>query len=151
MAKSLDQAFVDWEESVFGFGYGSGEEHVIKALRVFFEHTPPNEAESRCYDYTVFEKELGGSTAWLLLNALGHADIIEYGSSPRFGWLTEHGYRLRSYILSRKLNELLGILAESTMECQLDCCNCDESTGVEYCKNNPFSRAFKAVEKEQVV
>ena len=142
MDKSLDQAFVDWEGSVFGYGYGTGEEHVIKALHKFFELTPPPEAFNRCYSYVLFERDLGGATAWLLINALCNADIIEYGSSPRFAWLTDHGYRLRSYILSSTVSELEDILGNGESECGESYCNCGDSG--KGCEHNPFFSKYKA-------
>ncbi|GAG02270.1 unnamed protein product, partial [marine sediment metagenome] len=35
--KTIEEQFIDWESEVFGFGYGSGEEHILKALKEFFE------------------------------------------------------------------------------------------------------------------
>ncbi len=37
MTKSLEAYFSDWEGHVFGYGYGSGEPHVVPALRRFVE------------------------------------------------------------------------------------------------------------------
>ena len=82
--KSLDSHFADWECYVFGFGYGTGEGHVLAALKRFMELTPSEHADMRCYDHKVLERELGPAVAWLLINVLGHADVIEYGSSSRY-------------------------------------------------------------------
>ena len=34
MAKALGDSFADWESHVFGCGYGTGEPHVLAALKV---------------------------------------------------------------------------------------------------------------------
>ncbi len=98
MNKITDKNFVEWESHVFGFGYGTGEEHTIKALMRFFSLLE----NDRSYDHTVLEKEMGATVAWLLLNVFGHADIIEYGTSIRYGWLTEKGEFLRDYLKGKK-------------------------------------------------
>lgn len=33
--KTPEQYFADWESHVFGYGYGTGEEHVLKTLKEF--------------------------------------------------------------------------------------------------------------------
>ena len=78
--------------------------------------------------------------AWLLLNLCGHADIIEYGTSPRFGWLTDHGYRLKAYIDSRATNELVKIVTDDggAPVCFPDWCNCTPEEGAPC--HNPFWR-----------
>jgi hypothetical protein len=101
--KTTDDYFRDWESHFLGFGYGSGEEHVTPALKRFMEL---GQNDGGSYDHRELERELGPVVAWLLVNLLCHADAIEYGTSPRFGWLTPHGQRLREYIgplLSRLL------------------------------------------------
>lgn len=74
-----------WERERFGFGYGSGETHVLGALMTFgmLLH------EGRSYDYREVEAQLGGPAAWLLINALLHSDMLNYGTSPRCGWLND--------------------------------------------------------------
>lgn len=132
--KDNDQAFADWESAAFGFGYGSGEEHIIQALHAFFSGIP----ETGAYDYKVLEHSLGAAVCWLLINALCRVDVIEYGSSPRFGWLTEHGKRLRTYILSKTPDDLGGVLNRE-VECGLGYCNCAENAPTDGpCKANPF-------------
>ena len=102
--KTLDENFADWESSVFGFGYGSGERHVIPALGKFLSLCKGMVGQ---YDYEELERELTPAVAWLLINALGHADILEYGTSPRYAWLTKRGQRLRAYVLSRSPDEVI--------------------------------------------
>lgn len=125
--RDLSSYFVDWESHVFGFGYGSGEPHTVSALRAFFVLCPPDDASSRTYDFQVIEHALTPTVAWLLISALGHADIIEYGSSPRYGWLTPNGYRLRDFMLSKTPDELVALTTEADQEqpqCGPDVCNC---------------------------
>lgn len=140
--KNADEHFKDWEGSVFGYGYGSGEEHVIPALKRFMALVPPESADGRAYDYKVLEADLGPAVAWFLINALCHADLIEYGSSPRFGWLTPHGYALKGYIDGKTDAELLAALDfdDERIPCYPDYCNCDEKP----CGNPFWGPAAKA-------
>jgi hypothetical protein len=132
--KTIDDHFADWEGQAFGYGYGSGEEHVIHALRMFFERLE----EHRSYDYRTMEVALTPMTTWLLINALVRADIIEYGTSPRFGWLTQEGDALRRYVSERTAEQLVETLTRDSGEyipCSPIHCNCDEGD----CRpNNPF-------------
>lgn len=107
---SLDEYFADWESHVFGFGYGTGEDYVLGALRRFMELCPAEDADSRAYDHEELARELSPAVAWLLINVMGHADIIEYGTSPRYAWLTPCGYRLRQFVLAHTLDELIEMI-----------------------------------------
>lgn len=140
--RTLESYFTDWESCYFGFGYGSGEPHILPALRTFFVLCPPPDAQHRGYDYKVLEHALTPTVAWLLINALGQADVIEYGSSPRYAWLTNKGYRLREFVLSKtaeELIELAGAFDQEQPSCQPDTCNCGPN-GYEAGKRclNPF-------------
>lgn len=106
MASAEEEHFIDWEGHVFGLGYGSEEEHILAALKGFLAKVPGNEA----YDHAEIEKTLGGAVTWLLITALCKADIIEYGSSPRFGWLTAEGQRLKAFVDARSAEELIGLI-----------------------------------------
>jgi hypothetical protein len=124
--------FKDWEDAVFGYGYGSGEQHTVPALRQLLELTDKRGG----YVYTTMEEALGPVAAWLLLNVLLHADILEYGVSPRFGWLTGKGTLLREFMLAHGADELVKIVNDEPddyVHCLPDYCNC---TG-ENC-NNPL-------------
>lgn len=125
MTKTLGDYFSDWESEIFGFGYGTGEEHTIPALRRLMELMPAATA----YNYKELEVELGGAVAWFLINALGHADAIEYGSSPRYAWPTPKGQRLRAFILSKTNEELIELANrdEHYIHCHRDACNCGPS------------------------
>lgn len=129
--KTPDDYFHDWESSVFGYGYGSGEEHVIPALWKFMGRI----CADGCYKYDELERAVSPTVAWLLINALCHADLIEYGSSPRFGWLTDTGKALKAYMDSKTVEELLAALNRDHeySECYRDHCNCER----EDCRN-PF-------------
>lgn len=133
--KTIGQYFRDWEAHVFGFGYGSGEQHIIPVLKKFMAVVPPDDPEaSRNYDYLKLEEAVGAPVAWLLLNVLGHADVIEYGTSPRFGWLTRHGYELKGYLDRTSEEDLLTAVRfdQDYTHCFPDICNC-----VDECRN-PF-------------
>lgn len=132
--KTLDDFFTDWEAHVFGLGYGSGEPHTIPALSCFLEACT---GENGSYDYTVLAAALGPVVTWLLINTLGHADIIEYGTSPRFGWLTGYGKLLRRFVVSKTDDDLIALTGRDSeyIECFPDHCNCDGDACV-----NPFWR-----------
>ena len=141
--KSIEDSFRDWESYAFGFGYGSGEEHVIPALKHFLllcnEGTPGNS-----YDYKKLEEALTPTVAWLLINILANhkIDMIEYGTSPRYAWLTEKGVRLKEFMRSHTEEQLIEMATDRTEDsnvCYPDACNCGPSGYVEGRKcPNPF-------------
>lgn len=135
--KTNDDYFHDWEASVFGFGYGTGEEYIIPILRRFVLAIPKC---GESYKHEALEAEFGPVIAWLLINALCHADVIEYGTSPRFGWLTPIGEKLREYMESKTDEELQDALDRDNdyIACYPDWCNCDGPM----CRN-PFWRETK--------
>lgn len=138
--KPIEYSFRDWESDVFGFGYGNGEDHIIPALRQFLSLC--GKGDETQYDYRKLEEYLAPTVAWLLINALCHADMIEYGTSPRFGWLTGKGKRLKEYMLSKTADELIEIACnhgEEYIHCSPNYCNCGKSGYVEGRKcPNPF-------------
>lgn len=137
--KTTAQYFADWESHVFGFGYGTGEEHTIPALRTLLALC--DRSENGGYDYRLIVTDLGAEVTWLLINILGHADVIEYGTSPRFGWLTAQGQALRRFVMAHSEAELIALTETDTEyhHCYPDACNCGP-TGYEegrVCRN-PF-------------
>lgn len=131
-----DKNFIDWENYVFGFGYGTGEEYTLKALKTFLYYCKLNG-----YGYHVLETTVTPTVAWLLINILCHADILEYGTSLRFGWLTEKGKLLRKFMLSKTEDELYEMVNvdQDYVYCYPDYCNCDLPKGVTC--NNPLFKA----------
>lgn len=120
--KTLDAYFQDWESTAFGFGYGSGEPHIMPALKAFFEAIP-----ERPYNYEVLEQAVAPTVAWLLINVMCREGVFEYGTSPRFGWLTPAGQSLKAYIDSKTADELAVIAAtrdEDNPSCYRNTCNC---------------------------
>jgi len=138
--KTLDDYFTDWESHVFGFGYGTGEQFTLQALRRFFDSF--NE-DQRTYNYETLEKNLTATVAWLLINILCKVDILEYGTSARYGWLTAKGERLAAFVKSKPLEELWGLTSkdENYIHCYPDACNCGPN-GYEKDRvcQNPFWR-----------
>ena len=104
--------FKEWESTVFGYGYGTGEPYVLQALSDFLMNCPVEGT----YDYREIENTIGAQVCWLLINVLGHADIIEYGTSPRFGWLTKKGVELRSFLAECGIEKALGIIGSDSDE-----------------------------------
>lgn len=131
--KTNDDYFADWESSTFGYGYGTGELPILTVLSDFL-HT-----HSHDYDYAVLEARYTPVVAWFLINILCRADIIEYGTSPRFGWLTEKGERLREYVISKSVEELVAQTSrdQDYTPCYPDHCNCNEQ-GINCKVQNPF-------------
>lgn len=131
--KTLEQHFADWESHVFGYGYGTGEEFTLKALKGFLSAIPADGS----YDYQELEEAVTAVVAWLLINTLAHADMIEYGTSPRYGWLTKNGKALAGFVAERSVDELHALTShrEDYVECYPDHCNCDDGD----CRpGNPF-------------
>jgi hypothetical protein len=120
--KTIEQHFIDWESDVFGFGYGSGEPEIIPVIKKFFAAIPKDGP----YDYRLLG--VSPSETWLLINTFCHEDLIEYGSSPRFGWLTKKGKVLKQFMYNKTPEEMLDILGgddENYFPCMPDYCNCD--------------------------
>ena len=145
--KTIEDYFADWESSAFGYGYGTGEGWILPELKKFMWFVG-RDPHPHAYDYEVFEEKLGGPIAWLLINALCKADAIEYGTSPRYGWLTENGVRLKAFIDGKTEDSLVDLCTTHTEEytpCYPDVCNC----GLRYVEGpvcpNPFWSRRKAV------
>uniref|UniRef100_A0A6M3XT75 Uncharacterized protein n=1 Tax=viral metagenome TaxID=1070528 RepID=A0A6M3XT75_9ZZZZ len=123
--KTKDEQFIDWECSVFGYGYGSGEMYTLQTLKDFFSLLQ----EERNYDFEILEKELGGAICWLMINILCSADILEYGTSSRYGWLSEKGEKLRDYLKTKTVDDLYNLVMyvdeEKHIRCGIGYCNCD--------------------------
>lgn len=139
--KTIEENFRDWHGNIFSFGYGSGEPHTIPTLKKFLELCNRG-AYNHQYDFSILEKELTPPVAWLLINILckPDVDILEYGTSPRFAWLTKKGERLKEFVSSRTNEELLDIACrydENYHSCYPDVCNCDGYVEGKICYN-PF-------------
>lgn len=139
--KPIEHYFIDWEAHVFGYGYGTGELHTIPSLKAFLAAFGDDDRPNS-YNYKNLEAAVSPSVAWLLINAMCHADIIEYGTSPRFGWLTSHGEKLKEFVGSRTEDELVEMVSHTTQDyihCYPDGCNCGEHGYVRGQKcGNPF-------------
>lgn len=130
-----DKHFIDWEGEVFGYGYGTGELPILKCLHFFFSTLK----DGRNYNYGLLETELGAAPTWFLINALCHANVISYGTSPRFGWIDHHAgvEALRDYVVSKTPDELYEIVAnrdDDFIRCMREHCNCEIPC------NNPLFR-----------
>lgn len=126
MSKTIEQHFADWEGHVFGFGYGSGEPHVLAALKMFFANFGEDDRPNS-YSYEHLEAAVTPAIAWLLINALCHADVIEYGTSPRYGWLTAEGERVKAFVNGHSADDLVQLCCdrdESYHPCYPNACNC---------------------------
>lgn len=155
--KNLDQCFADWESYHFGFGYGTGEQHIFEALKKFMDTLFSIEegGERNSYRYTDLENELGAQVTWLLINFFGRTSIIEYGSSARFGWLTSKGKNLKRYLDKRSVSELVDL--KSKYYSQVECfenhsykfatdCQCEDQP----C-NNPFFANDLNYEEQKII
>lgn len=108
MNKTLEmKQFILWEQDIFGYGYGTGEEYIMNALKSFIGMCP---IEGN-YNYQVLEKSLTPVVTWLFINILCRDNILEYGTSSRFGWLTQRGKKLKSFLEKYSTEELVMILS----------------------------------------
>lgn len=131
--------FIDWFDENIGFGYGTGEHYTTKALKGFLDKC--NKSENGAYDYEVIEKAIGKGETWFLMAIFGKADIIEYGTSPRYGWLTERGLLLKEFVKDKTDEELYEIVMVDPAEyvhCYPDACNCDGYVEGKKCDNPLF-------------
>jgi len=131
-----DKHFIDWESETFGYGYGTGEAYILQVLQEFLARCP-NEGT---YNFEVLENNLGATVAWLLINTLCKADIIEYGCSPRFGWLDIKGILLKNYIENKDLDTLYNLTmldyeGDGFVSCSKGYCNCEKG---QECNNPMF-------------
>lgn len=108
-----DYSFWKWHDENFSYGYGTGEQHWIPTLKKFFALIGQKEENhAGSYDFQILEKKLTPVIAWLLINTLCEHrrevgdSTLEYGTSPRFGWLTEVGEGIREYFNSHSEDEL---------------------------------------------
>jgi hypothetical protein len=123
--------FIDWEGRVFGAGYGSGELSIMKVVKIFFGLLENGES----YNYECLEEKLGDTITWLLINAFDKGNVIEWGTSSRYGWLTSCGEFVRDFIKGKTPEELYDIL----MSEHEPICVCDgEIEGHKDCGKNPM-------------
>lgn len=125
-SRPIEQSFADWESHAFGFGYGTGEEHVLRSLKAFFDACGVDDRPNS-YNYETLEKVLTAPVAWLMINRLCQVGAIEYGTSPRFAWLSEEGEALRKFVDSKTVGELETICCSRTEDdpgCSPASCNC---------------------------
>lgn len=137
MVKTLDQNFIDWEANYFGLGYGTGEPHTLTALKTFFATIKELDRGTFPYDYRKLEVALRPAVVWLLITILVRADVIDYGTSPRFGWLSPEGQRLKEFFATKTIGELVDLTAADSdyIHCYPGVCNCGSGG---YVCNNPF-------------
>lgn len=137
MTAITDKNFIDWENHVFGYGYGSGEEHIMEGIKQLFSLL---DSENYAYSSSELEISMGPLPTWLLINVLSHADILEYGTSPRYGWLThDKGVALKHYMDGKSANELSHLCASTDGNydyCEPAYCNCAEGP----CSNPLFGK-----------
>lgn len=141
MSKTIEEYFRDWESQAFGFGYGTGEEYTINALKKLSDLVELNPSSSSyIYDHEVLEKELDPEVTWLLINILCKNGDIEYGTSPRYGWFYGRGRRLINFIKAHSVDELYDMTScdSDYSHCFSDYCSCGYKQVHHKCRNNPF-------------
>lgn len=144
--KSTEQYFADWYKHNFAYGYGTGEPHILQALRIFLDHCI--HGEGSLYHSQDLEEVLGPTAAWLIIDRLCAADIIEYGTSPRNGWLTcDKGEKLKEVFYCYNNNQLFNLLDhdENYYHCTPNHCNCDavfDAKGLPTKQNNRCINPF---------
>lgn len=117
-----EKHFIDWFSEHFGYGYGDGEQYILPALKGFFEAVP-NDGN---YNYQEIEKKIGKAQTWFLMNILCQTRMIEYGTSPRFGWLEPKGRTLKEFLGKRTSDELYTLVMtdDEYIRCSSTGCNC---------------------------
>jgi len=125
-----DKHFIDWEGEMFGYGYGTGEQYTLKAIKDFFH----NLEDGRSYSYEVLEEKMGKAECWFIINLFCKEGIIEYGTSPRFAWIEEKGQLLKEYLKDKTVDYIydLVMVGQEYVHCYKDGCNCDDPC------NNPL-------------
>jgi len=108
----LKKQFILFENKAFGYGYGSGEIYVLTVFKRFLQICP---VEGN-YDYHILENLLTPPIAWLLINILCREEVLEYGTSPRFGWLSSLGIDLKIFTEEHTVEELAEMLNLSEEE-----------------------------------
>ena len=138
MTKSIEEHFVDWEAHVFGYGYGTGEEHIIPAVKRFFAAITDKNLST--YDYEELSKACGAPTAWLLITIFCKEGLIDYGVSSRIGWLTDSGKALKEFFDSHTDDELVDMAVDSDDHeyCTPSFCSCLRSGENQERCQNPF-------------
>ena len=101
-----DAQFYKWFDEHFGYCYGSGVPEIVNLLLLFFSVIPWRKP----YKHTNIEVLLGVPAAWLLINLFCIDRVVEYGVSPRCGWLTEKGNSLRVFMCAQGKARLLEII-----------------------------------------
>ena len=125
--KSLDDYFADWEGHAFGFGYGTGEDFILPALKQFMSAIGRGPDLPNGYDHETLAEACGSANTWFLINRLCQINMIEYGTSPRYGWLEDEGMRLKAYTDSHTAEQLINIVCDRPDDyigCYPDVCNC---------------------------
>ena len=146
MTRTMDSYFADWEREAFGYGYGTGEQYTILAVRAFFALCTQARGVYH-YDYEELEARLVPIVAWLLINVLAGNGLLDYGTSPRYGWLTENGKILRDYMLQKNIEDLRAVaLHEITEDRTSECCCCGSENGI--CPNPFWRKDRKAAKKD---
>jgi hypothetical protein len=132
-----EQYFIDWESRTFGFGYGSGERYVFEALKTFFGCLRESEHGSWGYSYEDIEEKLGATVTWLLINALCNRNVIDYGTSTRYAWLSRRGMAVKNFVDGRTVDELYNLVMDKEMDDLLCQCN-GTCEGHDDCRSNPM-------------
>lgn len=139
-SKGTKEYFIDWYHSELGYGYGTGDEYYCKALIDFFQLLrQANVDEVFQYNYKKLENEMGGAAAWFIINIMCGSDLVEYGTSPRYGWLTPSGELMRDLLAEYNADSLYELVCTSHeyTTCMKDYCNHTDA-GNKGCKGNPF-------------
>jgi len=113
-------------------------------LRDFFDNLGVDFGDSFSkYGYRTkeLEKCMNPTVLWLLINVLCKAYILEYGTSPRNGWLTKRGICLHEYFKTKTDDELYDIINSVDMtynHCSSTHCCCGKGEWNKPCFNNPL-------------
>lgn len=138
--RTIQEYFIDWYGEAFGYGYGTGDVYYCKALVEFFNSVKPKDGgNSFTYDYEELEKAMGAAEAWFTINELCKQDLIDYGTSPRYAWLSYTGEQMYQFLKGKTADELYELVNVDSdyIHCYKDYCNHTELKD-KGCLSNPF-------------
>lgn len=138
--KPIEIYFRDWFNEAFGYCYGTGEDYLIPLLRKFLDSCKPELSKSHSYSHEVLEQTLGKEITWLMICTLCGNDVIEYGISPRFAWLSIEGRRLKNFIGTKTDDELYELATQEENDEVENSHHCYHNYGGCNCKSNGHRR-----------
>lgn len=88
-----------------GWGNYGSEQALCVSLKDFLDSIPLD-----CgYDHELLATKVGAAFAWSLIYQFVALGWINYGTSPRYGWLEGDGVWLKAFVATRSADDLYAI------------------------------------------